>query len=46
MDFADMFFRLEARGFRGHYMNQFGGLEDMLEGRRYLVDVAREVGVV
>lgn len=46
MDFADMFFRLEARGFRGHYMNQFGGLDDMLRGRDHLVEQAASVGVV
>jgi sugar phosphate isomerase/epimerase len=45
MDFADMFKRLEARGFRGHYMNQFGTLDDMLEGRRHLVAEAAKVGV-
>lgn len=46
MDFADMFRRIEAKGFTGHYMNQFGTPDDMLEGRRYLVDVARKVCVV
>lgn len=45
MDFADMFRRIEAAGFTGHYMNQFGGLDDMLEGRRYLVEQARTVGI-
>jgi sugar phosphate isomerase/epimerase len=45
MDFADMFARLESRGFTGHYMNQFGSLDDMLEGRRYLVREAARVGV-
>jgi sugar phosphate isomerase/epimerase len=45
MDFADMFARLEAKGFAGHYMNQFGTLDDMLEGRRYLVAEAARVGV-
>jgi sugar phosphate isomerase/epimerase len=45
MDFADMFARIEAAGFRGHYMNQFGSLEDMLEGRRYLIEKARTVGL-
>lgn len=46
MDFADLFARLEAGGFAGHYMNQFATLEDMLEGRRYLVRQAARVGVV
>lgn len=45
MDFADMFARIEAAGFRGHYMNQFGTLDDMLEGRRYLIEQARKVGL-
>lgn len=44
MDFADMFARLEARGFAGHYMNQFGTLDDMLEGRHYLVGKAARAG--
>lgn len=45
MDFADMFARIEAAGFKGHYMNQFGNLDDMLEGRRYLVEQARTRGI-
>jgi sugar phosphate isomerase/epimerase len=45
MDFADMFRRIEAAGFAGHYMNQFGDLDDMLEGRRYLVEQAGSVGI-
>jgi sugar phosphate isomerase/epimerase len=45
IDFGDMFRRIEAKGFSGHYMNQFGSLDDMLEGRDYLVARAREVGV-
>jgi sugar phosphate isomerase/epimerase len=45
VDFADMFRRVEGSGFRGHYMNAFGSLEDMLEGRDYLVRVAAEAGV-
>lgn len=32
-DFADLFRRLEAKGFSGHYMNAFGSLDDMLAGR-------------
>jgi sugar phosphate isomerase/epimerase len=46
MDFAAMFAGIEAKGFSGHYMNQFGTLDDMLEGRRRLVEEARRVGVV
>jgi sugar phosphate isomerase/epimerase len=45
INFGDMFRRIEATGFRGHYMNQFGSLEDMLEGRKYLVARAAEAGV-
>ena len=40
LDFADMFQRLEAKGFAGHYMNAFGSLEDMLAGRDDLVGLA------
>jgi len=35
-DFADLFARLDAKGFAGHYMAAFGSLEDMLAGRRAL----------
>jgi len=45
MDFAAMFAGIEARGFAGHYMNQFGTLQDMLDARPYLVDQARRGGV-
>lgn len=45
IDFGDMFRRIEAKGFRGHYMNQFGSLQDMLDGRAYLVERAKEAGV-
>jgi sugar phosphate isomerase/epimerase len=38
-DFADMFRRIEATGFTGHYMNAFGSVEDGF------VAAAREVGV-
>ena len=40
IDFADMFRRIEGAGFRGHYMNAFGSLDDMLEGRDALVRIA------
>ena len=40
IDFADMFRRVEATGFRGHYMNAFGSLDDMLRGREDLVALA------
>jgi sugar phosphate isomerase/epimerase len=45
MDFAAMFAGIEARGFAGHYMNQFGTLQDMLDARPYLVDQAQRGGV-
>lgn len=35
-DFAALFRRLDALGFAGHYMNAFGTLDDMLEGREIL----------
>ena len=44
-DGQDVFARLEGAGYRGHYTNGFGTLDDMLEGRRYLVERAREAGV-
>ncbi|HVC63150.1 MAG TPA: sugar phosphate isomerase/epimerase family protein [Acetobacteraceae bacterium] len=40
-DFPDLFRRLEAKGFNGHYMNAFGSLDDMLAGRTKLVNLAR-----
>lgn len=45
VDFGDMFKRLEGAGFKGHYMNGFGTLDDMLAGRDYIVERAREAGV-
>ena len=38
IDFKDMFRRIEATGFTGHYMNAFGSLDDMLRGRDYLIE--------
>jgi len=35
-DFAALFRRLDALGFSGRYMNAFGSLDDMLEGREVL----------
>jgi len=40
LDFGDMFRRIEGAGFRGHYMNAFGSLDDMLESRDVLVRIA------
>jgi sugar phosphate isomerase/epimerase len=45
LDFADMFRRVEDAGFRGHYMNAFGSLDDMLEGRDRLVRLAEAAGL-
>jgi sugar phosphate isomerase/epimerase len=45
IDFGAMFRQIEGKGFSGHYMNQFGSLQDMLDGRDYLVERAREAGV-
>ncbi|HEY8873559.1 MAG TPA: TIM barrel protein [Stellaceae bacterium] len=45
LDFADMFRRIEGKGFRGHYMNAFGSLDDMLKGRDDLVRLAETAGV-
>jgi sugar phosphate isomerase/epimerase len=45
VDFGEMFRLIEGKGFRAHYTNAFGSLDDMLAGRDYLVDRAREAGV-
>jgi sugar phosphate isomerase/epimerase len=45
IDFADMFRRIEGKGFRGHYMNAFGALDDMLQGRDELVRIAATAGI-
>lgn len=45
VDFVDMFKRIEGAGFEGHYMCGWGTIEQMLEGRDYLVERAREAGV-
>jgi sugar phosphate isomerase/epimerase len=45
LDFAEMFRRIEGAGFRGHYMNAFGSLEDMLAGRDDLVHLAAAAGL-
>lgn len=44
IDFADLFRRIEGAGFRGHYMNAFGSLDDMLQGRDRLVEIAAAAG--
>jgi sugar phosphate isomerase/epimerase len=45
LDFGNLFKRIEAKGFKGHYMNAFGTLADMLAGRDYEIDKARAAGV-
>lgn len=45
LDFGDMFRRIEGKGFKGHYTNAFGSLEDRLAARDYLVEMAKEAGV-
>jgi sugar phosphate isomerase/epimerase len=45
VDFGAMFKLIEGAGYRGHYTNAFGSLDDMLAGRDYLVARAREAGV-
>ena len=40
-----MFKAIEDKGFKAHYTNAFGSLDDMLAGRDYLVARAREAGV-
>jgi sugar phosphate isomerase/epimerase len=45
LDFGDMFRRIEGKGYKGHYTNAFGTLDDMLAARDYLVEKARAAGV-
>ena len=45
LDFGDMFRRVEGGGFKGHYTNAFGSLEDRLHAREYLEEKARAAGV-
>jgi sugar phosphate isomerase/epimerase len=40
IDFKAMFDAIEDAGYRGHYMLAFGSIEDMKQGRDYLVAVA------
>jgi sugar phosphate isomerase/epimerase len=40
IDFGAMFAAIEASGYRGHYMQAFGGLDDMLKGRQTLAALA------
>jgi sugar phosphate isomerase/epimerase len=45
LDFGDLFRRLEAGGFKGHYTNAFGSLDDMLAARYELLRLAAAAGV-
>lgn len=45
LDWVDMFRRVEGKGFKGHYTNAFGTLDDMLQAREFLVTKAKEAGV-
>ncbi len=40
IDFPAMFAAIEASGYRGHYMQAFGSLDDMLKGRATLAALA------
>jgi sugar phosphate isomerase/epimerase len=44
-DFGGMFRRIEGMGFKGHYMNAFGTLDDMQAARARQVAAARAAGV-
>jgi sugar phosphate isomerase/epimerase len=44
-DFGAMFELLERRGFKGHYMNAFGSLDDMNKARHDMVAMARAAGL-
>ncbi len=45
LDFGNLFKRIEAKGFKGHYTNAFGTLDEMLAGREYQLQKARAAGV-
>ena len=45
IDFGAMFKKIEGMGYTGHYTNGFGSIDDMLAGREYMVERAREAGV-
>jgi sugar phosphate isomerase/epimerase len=42
IDFGAMFAAIEASGYRGHYMQAFGSLDDMLTGRATLAALAEK----
>ena len=45
IDFNRMFKKLDSLGYRGHYMLSYGTLEDMIQGREYLVREAQKAGI-
>ncbi len=45
IDFGALFRKIEGLGYRGHYTLGWGTLDQMLEGRDYIVERARESGV-
>ena len=45
LDFGNLFKRIEAKGFKGHYTKAFGTLDDMLAGREYELARAQAAGV-
>jgi sugar phosphate isomerase/epimerase len=45
LDFGELFRRLEGGGFKGHYTNAFGSLDDMLAARYELLRLAAAAGV-
>ena len=45
LPFGKMFKLIEGAGFKGHYTNAFGTLDDMLAARHTLVQQARRAGV-
>ena len=46
IDFGAMFKKIEGLGYKGHYTNGFGSIDDMLIGRDYMVARAKEAGVL
>lgn len=43
--FGDMFRKLNALGYTGHFTTAFGTLQDMIEGREYLAAEGKKVGI-
>jgi len=42
IDFPTVFAAIEKSGYRGHYMQAFGSLDDMLRGRNTLAELAEK----